>query len=230
MRSFFNFLLFSSLIFNINICRAHENQLSSNKIYPGSGSSYIAFTVNDEEEEEIIVIERDETTGHSETDTDPDWVYQNKALFFGGEKADGTFSNELWIFTPPFILEKVNVEGGPEARKDHAAFFSQKEEKLFIIGGVNKNGDCLTDKWYFDFSEHKWVKECDNCVPCVSKSTSKVIGDKAYIHGGVDGNGQTKSTLYSVDLTDVFGFSELKPQTNSIEPAHVPPVLKKITN
>jgi hypothetical protein len=63
-------------------------------------------------------------------------IAANLTDYFGGEKSDGTFSTELWEYSPPFFLVKIEVTDGPEGRKDHAAFF--KDKKFFIRGGAKR--------------------------------------------------------------------------------------------
>ncbi|MBI5498753.1 MAG: trypsin-like serine protease [Deltaproteobacteria bacterium] len=120
---------------------------------------------------------------------------------FGGEDADGGFSNELWIGTPvaaaaddpggisSFVWTAVYpaTEAQPTPRAGAALFVGDNGRSLVLVGGEGSNGP-LWDAWKFDLSQRIW-KPFEllgaNVGPRAWAMTTQV-GEKGYLVGGAN--------------------------------------------
>ena len=105
------------------------------------------------------------------------------------------FNNELYIFqefnTYKYIREHNYFQKQPtmfpKEYRRYAVALTHKE-KLYIIGGVNKNGDYIDDVWCFNPQTNAWNKKADYPGVGAKGLTSFVLNDKIYV-----GLGQTTS-------------------------------------
>lgn len=141
-------------------------------------------------------LDRESTSGHSAVSSPFGY------FLFGGEKIDGSLSNELWLCQLDGVDFQVVASGGPSARKNHASY--RVNGLLFIAGGVDANGNCLNDLWYFDINALTW--HCvNNGFPCVSKTTATIIPTKGvYIAGGRNSTGNSLDYVYLLQETDPY--------------------------
>jgi len=162
----------------------------------------------------LIAQERDATTGHSEA-FDREEMILGATYFFGGQKSDGSFSNELWATNGFGIFIQINAPGAPSARRDHVSYV--KDDKLYIQGGIDKNGNCLNDWWVFDIIENTWTLLNSNVSStCASQKTAIKIHNKVYTSGGNSSNGTTLSDFGVFDLNNIS--SGYTAKTSMIEP------------
>jgi len=150
----------------------------------------------------VIGQQRATTTGHTATKDENDYVY-----LFGGQKNDsGELSDEFWWWSP-LINETVDLSvfSGPCARKNHTAYYT--DGLLFIAGGVDADGNCLSDLWFFDTKANPMHWHLVNySQPCASKATVTVVRDTcAVVVGGRGASGASLDSTHVLIITDTNG-------------------------
>lgn len=152
-----------------------------------------------------LLAQRDPTTGHSVT-TD----VSIKAYIFGGQKSDGSLSNELWTTNEFGGFVAINAPGGPSPRKNHDAWMLGN--LLYIRGGVDANGNCIADLWEFNLLTNTWTQYPDYLPMCAYKKTAVKNNNNVYIAGGSNSSGASVSNF------GIITSSGYTPKADMIEP------------
>ncbi|MFN4083361.1 MAG: T9SS type A sorting domain-containing protein [Bacteroidia bacterium] len=167
-----------------------------------------------------LFAQRQPTTGHSITND-----VGIESYVFGGQKSDGSLSNELWL-TSDFQSFKLVTNLGPSARKNHDAWIFQG--KLYIKGGVDALGNCIDDLWEFDLLTETWTKYTDHAPYCSFKKRIIKLGGNLYIAGGSDSSGASVSKFGSRNLMNIS--SGYTSKADMIEPLSGCGIFKKNGN
>lgn len=65
--------------------------------------------------------------------------------------------NDIWVYQPQADrLEQIMTKSGPDLRYGHAATVAG--DYLAVYGGMNENGDVLSDLGILDITSKKWLK------------------------------------------------------------------------
>ncbi len=101
-----------------------------------------------------------------------------EVFVFGGkikEGDDGQLSNDLWSYHPPTnVWKKLESSGSspkPRMRSSITFWFDEglRKEYLLVFGGVDEDGEALSDLWRYDLSENSWK--------IISISTEESVSD-----------------------------------------------------
>ncbi|EFC48376.1 predicted protein [Naegleria gruberi] len=82
--------------------------------------------------------------------------------FGGRNKKTNELTNELEVFSTidkkHIKIEKIIPKSSkiPAPRQDHCMYYDSKKERIFIFGGVDKNGNLLNDLQCFDMENKTW--------------------------------------------------------------------------
>jgi len=75
-------------------------------------------------------------------------VARDQLILHGGRDAQGNILSDTWSFSPRFGTWTLLPPGGP-ARAEHAMFFDDDSDQLYMTGGVGPAG-LANDLWRFD--------------------------------------------------------------------------------
>jgi len=103
---------------------------------------------------------------------------EEEVFVFGGkinDGDDGQLANDLWSYHPSTnVWKKLESSGSspkPRMRSSIAFWFDEglRKEYLLVFGGVDEDGEALSDLWRYDLSENSWK--------IISISTEESVSD-----------------------------------------------------
>jgi hypothetical protein len=117
----------------------------------------------------------------------PGVFFKDKIWLVGGSQIDPTVcSNKVWWFDPTSkAREVVKTAGGAEmwtARMGHAC--TTFDNKIWILGGVDQQGNTLSDVWYSSDGQ-KWQKGEPLTTP-LCLATAFDFERRLWVYGGAD--------------------------------------------
>ncbi len=83
-------------------------------------------------------------------------VRNGKLYVFFGMGNNGVL-DDIWEYDPETKLWRQIIPEGaiiPEARSEHSA--TVEDNTVYIVGGVDKNGNSLSDIWVYNFASNRW--------------------------------------------------------------------------
>ncbi|OHT00641.1 hypothetical protein TRFO_32668 [Tritrichomonas foetus] len=116
---------------------------------------------------------------------------------FGGKKADGTASNDLWWFHDN-VWELLFTNNAPEGRYDCS--MSVYDVSLVVFGGVNHNHKIFNDLLIFDIPSSTWsiIQSDEGPTPRFAHAAA-ALGTQLWLYGGKGPNGYLND-LYCYDF------------------------------
>ena len=105
---------------------------------------------------------------------------------FGG-LVDGAPTDELWILDPEsLVVTIVSASGGPSPRRGASLVCG---EAIVLAGGVNADGEMLSDVWEFNPDTQSWSQGPSLPSPR-NESVGLMVEEEFYLSGGLDDAGR----------------------------------------
>jgi len=116
-------------------------------------------------------------------------VKDSRMYVFFGSGTNGVLA-DIWEYDPQTHLWNVIVPAGalqPVARQQHAAVLSGNT--VYISGGLDANGNALSDCWAYRFATNTWQRYADIPTGAIYGHTAAFDQGKLYLYGGFRSGG-----------------------------------------
>jgi hypothetical protein len=119
-------------------------------------------------------------------------VFKDKMWLMGGQGTNGPYLNDVWS-TPDGVTWAQETSGAQwPARRSFGCFTLPGKDKIYIIGGLDSNGNSLTDVWSSPDGK-TWSLETSTAFQTGRSAFGMVTyGDAAWVLGGLTGGDETK--------------------------------------
>jgi len=141
----------------------------------------------------------DARQGHSMV-TLPD----GRVMLFGGEYAQGSLFNDLYVFESNGWAEVTPNNSPPPARRDHQAW--ARADIMYIYSGYGESG-ALDDMWSYDATENTWQQEQLSGPGPLARhghTVTTLTDGSEIIVGGTDANGDPLDDCWKLNSDNTF--------------------------